>query len=456
MTIFLIYNLAGLLVGIAGFFVGLAAMLLAGRFSAGLVVMALTWLGLGLWWRRRGIGEGGTPRPYPALFFVPLPFASPVLLVLGLFAFVAENYAARNPADPRAGQLREDIRTLSSSEASGDLALSREVREMLVASAVPAAKAEAFHVFTRVGPGSVLVLVQAPNLKTFAESARLQLLEALNQFATEHPRLQGKARYIGIRGKVAFGIVSATGQTKTGTIVADTPLLAFYDSDKNAPENPANGAAKSGDQPQPAKSKALDDPVSKSLADLASRQFPRAVTALSTLRKMPPITDRRDEVIRSIEEAVANLQWMGIAEANEAVEVLIAWGEPAQVVPILAEMAVQEKTYHFEAAARGLGNIKDPLAAEALAKLLAAGDHRPDIIRSLQLQGESAEPFVLPLLKSDNAQIRDYACEVLASVGGEEALKALEQLPKVKPGESQAVERAIDIIQRERAKGRRR
>src|SRR5262245_32739532 len=97
----IICNLSGLLLAGAGIVAGLFVALLSGWFSLGLLTLAAIWLAGGLWWRNHDLSRG-VKRPYPALFFIPLPFlAVPVAFVAVLLFLVIEIGAHTKPADPR-------------------------------------------------------------------------------------------------------------------------------------------------------------------------------------------------------------------------------------------------------------------------------------------------------------------------------------------------------------------
>src|SRR5262245_6315869 len=127
----IIYNLSGLLLAGAGVVAGLFVALLTGWFSLGLLTLAVIWFAGWLWWRNQEISRG-VKRPYPALFFIPLPFlAAPVAIVAALLFLVIELQVHTRPPDPRSELFRADERMLDSAAASGDVQLSQKILAML-------------------------------------------------------------------------------------------------------------------------------------------------------------------------------------------------------------------------------------------------------------------------------------------------------------------------------------
>src|SRR5215213_8628171 len=164
----LIYNLTGLLLGLIGVGLGLMTFLLTGRLSLGLLIIASVWLAFGF--RRRVDHTTGAKGPFPSVFFIPLGFWGIPIVLLVLPVFLIEQFAARQERkapDQRAALFNADEAWLRTTNISGDVRLSRAIREGLVGTLVAEAKAEDFVVFTRTSPDAVLVLIAAPNLKQF-------------------------------------------------------------------------------------------------------------------------------------------------------------------------------------------------------------------------------------------------------------------------------------------------
>ena len=228
----IIYNLPGLLVGIAGLVCGFAALLMSGSVGAGLCGVAAAWFGLGLWWRRRPVGDstgGRARRAWPALFFVPLPFLAAPLAALGVAAAVFQSNRDARPPDPRAEAFRADEARLDEAPATGEADLSRRVLAALRDATVEAAGAEDYSVFTRRRPGAVLVLLKAPNLKTYGDAAREELVEGVAAIvAAEVVGESGDdppGVYVGVKGRSLFGAVrTPTGGVRTGGVVSPKPL----------------------------------------------------------------------------------------------------------------------------------------------------------------------------------------------------------------------------------------
>lgn len=224
----LIYNLSGLLLGVAGIIVGFFLLALTDQFGFAFLGAALTWL---LFGGRRRPDEFGQRRPAPSLFFIPLRYWGIPLALLAVPVFVVQFVGDRKPKDTRAALLNADERALRSAAVSGDRALAVAVQAHLALSAVEEISAEQFHVFARLRNGidgqSALILVRAENLRQFPEPVRAQLLDTIAEAAAEdHPHAK---LYIGVKGRISFGAIrTPLGGTQTGKVVSEEPLYDFY------------------------------------------------------------------------------------------------------------------------------------------------------------------------------------------------------------------------------------
>ena len=218
----LIYNLMGLLVGLAGVAAGFPGHLL---YSGGCRSASSCWRGV--WFAfggRRRDKVTGAKKPYPSLFFIPLRWASVVPLVLSVGMIFLEAKIDNLPPDPRKEQLEVVEKQLRQNTVSGEKqeaeALLGEIRMI----AVEEAGADEYHLAVHRREGAVLVLMRAENLGDFADSARTEMLDFLVDRYSFEPEL-----YIGIRGRFAYGAMLTPAEGREyGKFVSDRPLLAFF------------------------------------------------------------------------------------------------------------------------------------------------------------------------------------------------------------------------------------
>ncbi len=91
------------------------------------------------------------------------------------------------------------------------------------------ARADDYHVFTKLGDGNVLVLIKSPNLKNLEMPARVALLHTIEAILTSQPQSKGKQQYIGVKGQITFGAIRVPpDQIKTGSVLVESPLYDFY------------------------------------------------------------------------------------------------------------------------------------------------------------------------------------------------------------------------------------
>jgi len=224
----IVYNVSGLIVGMLGLFLGLLIAVVSGLISLGGLAAAVVWIGASLWWKYRARPEGKIGR-FPAIFLIPLPFWAAPLALMSLLILVIEVREGRRPLDPRMALFSADVRMLDSASFSGDVSLSKSIGDALGKITVAEARADNYHVFTKLGDDEVLVLIKSPNLKNFKMPARVELLHAIDSILASQPLTKGKQPYIGVKGRIAFGaILVPPNQIKTGSVLAESPLYDFY------------------------------------------------------------------------------------------------------------------------------------------------------------------------------------------------------------------------------------
>jgi hypothetical protein len=258
----IIYNLAGLVIGAAGVFLGFVLIAVTGKLGPGVLALAMVWLVLGFMWRSWKTPPGQR-RPYPSVFFIPLPFLAIPIVPLAILLLLLELTgipSATGPGgataarDSRAASFKDDERSLGRSPVGGDAELSQYLATALASNLREEAKADKYHVFTRVNSDSVLVLVKAPNLKSYKEPARVQLLQIIANLVSERQDLKEKKVYIAIKGNLTFGAIQVPpGRVQTGSVVLTEPLYDFYGPPPGAPPvaPPASVSAPGPASPSP-------------------------------------------------------------------------------------------------------------------------------------------------------------------------------------------------------------
>jgi len=217
----IIYNLSGLLIGIAGIAVGFLAIVVTGWISAGLLTLGAIWLAFG---RARRDPETGIARPAPALFFIPLYLLSIPILLLALLAAIGDVQQGRKALDPRSALLQADQKALDQTKLTGDPDLAGAAYDALKAIA----RDDKMHVFAAARGPAVLVLVKIPSLKEIGESDRAAMAQALIAALEDRDASRGRQVYLGIRGRLTYGIIRTPAGTKIGSVVSSDPLLEFY------------------------------------------------------------------------------------------------------------------------------------------------------------------------------------------------------------------------------------
>jgi hypothetical protein len=226
----LIYNLSGLLVGAAGILAAVAVIAATGRAGIAVLVGSLIWIGLGYWWRTRPTGVfayDGLPEPnaWPSVFFIPLPFIGIAMAGISIIIMLGELKGWSTLDDPRDAKLTADEKQMQAADINGDAELSRLVRQE-ISKVDPASSV---NVLTRIEGDRVLVLAKLSKFKDIDTAARQKLLDRILETVRQYPAAKGKNPYIGIKGRVLYGIVHVPpNTTKIGETAPQELLYDFY------------------------------------------------------------------------------------------------------------------------------------------------------------------------------------------------------------------------------------
>ncbi|QEH36378.1 hypothetical protein OJF2_49410 [Aquisphaera giovannonii] len=420
----LIYNRSGFLLGLAGILAGLAAMMAGGKLAFGIPALALVWLAGGLWWRNTP-KDHASKRPYPSLFFIPLPFAAVPLMFLGVFAFFAESAGAARRSDPRVVKLDDDVKSLKADAEGGDPGLAGAVHEALAdASGRWSGDADDWHIFARTGGDSVLLLVLVPDLKKIEEPERMKLLGDLEAILEKHPGTAGKKRFLGVRGKYAFGAIRVSPDyTRVATVVADTPLLEFYGepTKERDPADKERGEARPS-APASSAAKADVDPITEALETLRGADVVKQNLALHQLRITRPEASRRDEVVKALRVEFDRRDSSGLINV---VPVLTAWATREELLDALTSRLHDKDDGVARSMVLELKEIDDPRVFDLLLTRLEDPGDDFNVVQYIEKRGPAAEPSVLKYAAHRDPVVRARAFKILRNIGGEASLKAL-------------------------------
>ncbi len=129
-----------------------------------------------------------------------------------------------------------------------------------------------------------------------------------------------------------------------------------------------------------------------------------------------------------------------------AAKALIVWATP-ESEDALVQLIKVENFMYCPPAIEALATLKTEKAAEAVASQMYR--YRGEVGKALKKMGPIAEAATIPLLKNSEFWTRRETVGVLAEIGGEDALQALQELVKgLPPHELQEIRQAINTIQR--------
>lgn len=230
---FIIYNVPGLLIGLAGIVAGFLALTVSGWLSVGLTVLGTIWLVFG---RGKQNVESGLRSPAPALFFIPLSILAIPILLLAIVAVFGDLQDRRKGLDPRSSQFSQDEKTLNRTKRTGDPDLALTAYDALKKVALD----DRMHVFASSQGQRVLVLAKIPSLKEIDKADRTSLTKAVVEALEAQDSTKDLPLYLGIKGRLTYGVVQTPTGTQVGSAVSPDPLLDFY-----GPPTPSSPRAQS-------------------------------------------------------------------------------------------------------------------------------------------------------------------------------------------------------------------
>lgn len=183
------------------------------------------------------------------------------------------------------------------------------------------------------------------------------------------------------------------------------------------------------------------DPFQLLLRDLRSEDQARRKTAIVRLKLMRP-NDYRREVIKTLEPMLHDKD---LEIRQEAIRAYGHWGGSEAVPPLLALLS-EDNPAIYRPVIDMLGVIKDPRAAEPLARKWFMRE--PEAVSAALIAiGPAAEEAMIEQLNNPSLPLRIAACQVLRRIGTRASLGPLLKLTDEKTGPlTEAAWQAIEAI----------
>ncbi|HEV3162815.1 MAG TPA: hypothetical protein VGZ22_02155 [Isosphaeraceae bacterium] len=217
----LVYNLSGLLVGLAGVGVGFLTLMLTGKLALGMVAIGIVWL---LFGRGRRDPETEERHPVPSLFFVPLFYLAFPVILLAIPASFVDVKSNERSTDARAVALADAVKALNSTNLSGD----PELASALYNAIKDMTADDGMHVYAADTNDRALVLVKLPKLKEIDQANRRRILTKLAETLDTQASTKGHAAYLALKGKLVWGAVRTPRGEKISSAVSDDLLLDYF------------------------------------------------------------------------------------------------------------------------------------------------------------------------------------------------------------------------------------
>ena len=149
--------------------------------------------------------------------------------VIGLLFATSILTAALRTPDPREPLLDADVAELTTTPALATDSVAYYLKSYFDEYVVEEMEPENFSYRTVETDDKVLFLLQMPKLKDLDQEVRPELLDMVDELADEFPHLEGKQRYVGVKGRSTFMMVRAPGGVNVNrSVAAESGLYGFY------------------------------------------------------------------------------------------------------------------------------------------------------------------------------------------------------------------------------------
>jgi hypothetical protein len=172
--------------------------------------------------------------------------------------------------------------------------------------------------------------------------------------------------------------------------------------------------------------------VEQTLADVAAPDVARSRAALESLAGLRPDAASRPKVAQALNVPLLDAD-TGVRE--DALNAVRVWGtkdNTATLLKLYMDVRARDPACTARVVAI-LGSLQDPAAAPTLAQGLTDPRSRDLVGRALLAMGPGAETAVIPFLQSLDEGARLVACQILAEIGTDKSLNALQQASLATP-----------------------
>ncbi len=230
-----IFNFTAVSIILAVFIIHFAILLLLSKIlppnyngMIAVIISASSLIVLDLWCRKRCKTDYEShllkfikPSAGGHIFFIPIWLLALPILLTGVLS--------PKTIDSRLLPVHDDVVLLKKNELSGDIEISRSVKQMFVSNLTEQANAINFKVFSRKNNNKILILIQTQNLNEYSRENLEAISSILEDFLKEKYPL--KEYYFGFRGGFIFGVAKtpSTGRVFSDIILA---LATFYEEEK--------------------------------------------------------------------------------------------------------------------------------------------------------------------------------------------------------------------------------
>lgn len=148
--------------------------------------------------------------------------------VIGLFFLSTFIFSATSTPDPRSENFKAELKYLMAEPSATEDSISFKMKSIFDVLATEDLKPETFTYHTRVKEDKVLFLMKVPGLHNVEKEERLSVLELIESILAEEPALQGKERYLGIKGSTSWILIKTPTKQQNSSVASSSYLYDFF------------------------------------------------------------------------------------------------------------------------------------------------------------------------------------------------------------------------------------
>lgn len=152
--------------------------------------------------------------------------------ILGVFAITMAYSIATHKDDPRKIYLDADEAKMTTQPTMESDSISYQLKSMFDVFVTEEMRPQSFSYYSKVEEDKVLLLLEIPEFKNLDKKVRPELLEIVTQVLDGFAHLEGKDRYLGVKGKYNMMLVKTPTEFENSNLASSDGIYDFYGPDQ--------------------------------------------------------------------------------------------------------------------------------------------------------------------------------------------------------------------------------